>query len=98
MPGAAASAVACMPWLERGRVRDVRMIDLVLLAELRQLYDLQLQAAHQDEWQIKRQLNALCMFILKEIAPDAIDALYGFSVPESCSPLPGESSEAVPCA
>ena len=74
------------------------MTDLVLLAELRQLYDLQLQAARQCEWQMKRQLNALCMFILNEIDPVALDVLYGSSGPALYSLPPQELSEAVPCA
>ena len=73
------------------------MIDLVLLTETRQLYDLQLQAARQCQWGVTRQLNFLCMAILDEIVPDALDSLYGPFVPESCPPPLEESLVAVPC-
>ena len=59
------------------------MIDVVLLAELRQLYSLQLQAASQHEWGIKKQLNFLCMATLDETVSGALDSLYSAAMPES---------------
>ncbi len=74
------------------------MHDAALLGELRQLYDLQLQAARQCEWGIKKQLNFLCMTILDEMRPGALDCLYDASVPGHDTPLLGALPGAALCA
>lgn len=67
------------------------MVHMALLKELRQLYDLRLQAARQSRWGMEKQLDYLCMTILDEIVPDALDSLYGSAVP-GLDPAPLEES------
>jgi len=73
------------------------MVDRDLLTELRQLYDLQLQAGRQCEWGVKKELSILCMTILDQIVDGGLHSLYRPLQPETSSPLPQESPVAVPC-
>jgi len=74
------------------------MVDGVLLTELRQLYDLQLQAGRQGRWQTERELSLLCMIILNEIDSGALDSLYDVARPAFVSPLPQALPAIAQCA